>query len=149
MCQTFSDLSWVIDLIINPQSENWNVVGNETKKFFLNLPQITQNDDCTNDHSRYFIHIDHFGNIIFIILILFLSIYKSRHCTPSFCLSAVEVFMPIYAHSILNLFFYFFSVSALFNLTSWYQVLLSVLFINSFSFLFFILFWVKILFSTC
>lgn len=88
--RAFRNLSSVIDLIIgfvwlrSPLGAR----AAKIKAFSLNSPQITQNDDYSNDHSRYFIHIDHFGNIIFIILTLSLSslkcIYKSLHCTSSF-----------------------------------------------------------------
>lgn len=81
----------VIDLIIGVQLRIKAPWGEELRWKFAksspqNLPQITQNDDYSNDHSRYFIHIDHFGNIIFIISTLSWSSFYDEfvRCIPSF-----------------------------------------------------------------
>lgn len=86
------------------------------KIFLQNLPQITQNDDYSNDHSRYFIHIDHFGNIIFIISTLSWSSFYDEfvRCIPSFRRSTLLCFIWTFnlsSFSILTSFF----VSAHFN----------------------------------
>lgn len=102
---------------------------NKTLKPQNNSPQITQNDDCPDDHFWNFIQIDHFGPTLFSIIFSTwfsspstASIYDSRHSASSF-------FTAIYAP--LNLRFPSFFCFSTFQSHSWYQVLLlPVPFIN-------------------